>query len=123
MVKEAQGEGERGMLAVGFVTLNRRDGEKFPTTVRKVVYQKSQFSWVDYGTNFGVTDEEVWLKAKKLSKFLLALAEHPSVYVAYDITGGATHFHTTSVRPYWRKAYKKTVKIGRHIFYKEVVDG
>ena len=34
-----------------------------------------------------------------------------------DITGGATFFHASEVNPSWAKKFRKTKKIGRHIFY------
>ena len=35
-----------------------------------------------------------------------------------DVTDGATFFHASEVSPSWSKKFKKTRKIGRHIFYK-----
>ena len=35
-----------------------------------------------------------------------------------DVTNGATFFHASEVSPSWSKKFKKTRKIGRHIFYK-----
>lgn len=34
-----------------------------------------------------------------------------------DITGGALFYHTTAVRPSWRKHYTQSAIIGDHIFY------
>jgi spore germination cell wall hydrolase CwlJ-like protein len=34
------------------------------------------------------------------------------------LTGGATHFHTTQVRPKWSRAFHRTARIGEHIFYR-----
>ncbi|QYC52587.1 spore cortex-lytic enzyme [Salmonella phage SSBI34] len=119
MFKEASGEGERGMLAVGFVTLNRKDKEKYPDSVKGVVYQSSQFSWANSGKNYRIRDKVTWEKAKKLSKFILALHKYPTVYSSYDFTNGSTHYHTKKIRPYWIKSMIKTVIIGNHMFYKE----
>lgn len=35
-----------------------------------------------------------------------------------DLTGGATHYHDTSVHPSWASHLKQTAKIGPFVFYK-----
>ena len=34
------------------------------------------------------------------------------------LTEGATHYHTTSVKPRWSGVYTRTAHIGTHIFYR-----
>ena len=34
------------------------------------------------------------------------------------LTDGATHYHTTAVKPRWSKVYTKTARIGVHLFYR-----
>lgn len=46
---EAGGESFQGKLAVGIVVMNRVKAKNFPNTVRKVIYQKFQFSPVRNG--------------------------------------------------------------------------
>ena len=46
MYHEARGEGRLGMLAVGWVVLNRMADKAYPETVAEVIYQGCQFSWV-----------------------------------------------------------------------------
>lgn len=46
---EAGGESYQGKLAVGIVVMNRVKAKNFPNTVRKVIYQKFQFSPVRNG--------------------------------------------------------------------------
>ncbi len=41
---EARGEGYQGQKAVGIVVMNRVRSDKFPNTVKKVIYQSGQFS-------------------------------------------------------------------------------
>ena len=38
--------------------------------------------------------------------------------VARGLTEGATHYHTTSVRPAWAGVYHQTARIGVHVFYR-----
>ena len=35
-----------------------------------------------------------------------------------DITDGALYYHADYVKPKWSRDFEKTVKIGRHIFYR-----
>ncbi len=122
MYREARGESDYGMLLIGFVTLNRKDHEKFPQTVRKIVYQPGQFSWTKSG-NFKVSEKDKWETARKFSQAIIHLHDkNKDVYEALDPTKGATYYHTTKVNPYWAKSMTKTVKIGNHIFYKEKID-
>lgn len=47
---EAGSEGYQGKLAVGIVVMNRVASKSFPNTIKKVIYQKSQFSPVRNGS-------------------------------------------------------------------------
>lgn len=120
---ESAQESKDGKIAVGLVTLNRVD-KGFSDTICGVVKQKTnnagrivcQFSW--------------WcdIKAKNLSmsktKFQKELYQESQdvavyVYMNYDTmddnTKGALYYHADYVNPQWK--LKKTVTIGRHIFY------
>ena len=41
---EARGEGYAGQMAVGIVVMNRKKSEDFPDTIKKVIYQRGQFT-------------------------------------------------------------------------------
>jgi len=62
-----------------------------------------------------VKQKPVWNEIKTLAT---------ETYLSYnsgvneDPTNGATFYHATYVSPKWRKQYKKTTKIGLHIFYR-----
>lgn len=116
--KESRGEGVKGMMAVGLVTLNRLEHNSFPTTVRKVVYQKKQFSWANTNKNVKITHKESWTKAKTVATFLLTIKNNPFIYEKVDFTEGSTYFHTKSVKPVWRHQLVHTVDVGNHTFYK-----
>lgn len=121
LYREARGESDHGMLAVGFVTLNRRDHKRFPASVKKIVYQKGQFSWTNYknGT-FKVHDKEDWEKSKAYASALLTLHEKfKYLYKLMDFTKGSTYYHSRKIKPYWTKSLIKTVSIDNHVFYKE----
>jgi spore germination cell wall hydrolase CwlJ-like protein len=123
---EARGEPFLGKVAVASVVMNRTLDGRFPDNVCDVVKQgptyksrpdipvrhRCQFSFYCDG------------KSDKLNFRLLSAQE--SVAVAYkvlagqvpDVTGGATFYHATYVRPEWASYKKKTVTINNHFFYK-----
>lgn len=115
---EARGENISGQMAVGFVTLNRLKDEAYPQSVRKVVYQSSQFSWTLLKSGYTVRDKESWVVAQDVAKFLYKIRNNEVLYNKLDPTHGATHFHTKKVKPYWTKFFTKTAVIGYHVFYK-----
>ncbi|MFT4142964.1 MAG: cell wall hydrolase [Mobilitalea sp.] len=75
---EAQSEIYRGKIAVGIVVMNRVRSDKYPDSVKEVIYQKSQFSPASSGSleealeqydkgNFTSKDERECIKAAKLA--------------------------------------------------------
>lgn len=106
---EARGEGIEGMQAVALVTLNR--AKQQDKTVCDVVYAKKQFSWTNTsaGRNKPLTSNTADASA---------VAVQAMAGTIEDITGGATHYHTKTVSPVWRKALNRVAVINNHIFYK-----
>lgn len=107
---EARGDSVEGMQAVALVTLNRASSKD--KTVCEVVYERKQFSWTILQT----------VRNKKLTDNYDAVHRVTSDAMAgrlSDITGGATHYHTTRVKPYWAKTLGKIGNIGQHIFYRK----
>ena len=102
---ESQGESLRGKIAVGHVVLNRTKDTRFPKSICNVVKQKGQFSWVKSSTH-----------VDKLSVpfFTLQLANDILIGKYNDPTRGSLFFHNDTVIPF---NYKRTVKIGNHVFY------
>ena len=107
---EARGEGVEGMQAVALVTLNR--AKQQDKTVCEVVYQRKQFSWTNTakGRNKPITGN---------IDTVHAVASQAIAGVLNDFTSGATHYHTTKVKPVWRRALDKVVVINNHIFYRK----
>lgn len=76
---EAGGEGMQGKLAVGVVIMNRVKSKSFPNTIKKVVYQKNQFSPVRNGSlrkklrqyDAGKTHSKQWKDCIKAAKKVL----------------------------------------------------
>ena len=112
---ESRGEPDLGQLAVTQVVLNRVNSHKWPNTVCGVVWQEKQFSWTHDGKSDRIKlstkqDRRVWIK----SVFYAVMS-----MIEDDATNGATHYHNTSVEPYWVESMTQIAHIGNHIFYKE----
>lgn len=116
---EARGEPIVGQYAVAMVTVNRANGNH--KKVCGEVTRKSQFTWTEKLTEparggrrllpAGVPKEhQAWRTAQIVAANVL-LGKTP------DFTKGATHYHTTEVKPAWRLKLKVATTIGNHIFY------
>ena len=113
---EARGEGRRGMLAVGWVVLNRVDSRQFPDTVCAVVYQGGeqppcQFSWWCDGRSDRPRDYASWRAS-------LAVAEELLSDPPPDITRQSLFYHATSIGYPWKRPRVQTTRIGGHVFYR-----
>ena len=114
---EARGETVRGQMAVAEVILNRVDSKRFPSTVCRVVNQGTgrlhacQFSYTCDGLPEHVAEKAAWIRAGKIAAVMLAGAPRA-------LTNGATFYHTTAVKPSWASAFRKTARIGDHLFYR-----
>ncbi len=120
---EARGEPEVGQVAVGHVVMNRVASARFPGTVCDVIQQggelrryRCQFSWWCDGRSDKPRNKRLWEKSAELAL---------NVYWGRteDPTEGALWYHADYVKPYWRKAFERGPKIGRHIFYSQTPRG
>jgi N-acetylmuramoyl-L-alanine amidase len=62
---EAEGESLTGKVAVGSVILNRAEDDRFPDTIKEVIYQENQFTPVKNGRLNAVTPSEESFAAAK----------------------------------------------------------
>ncbi len=114
---EARGEQIEGQIAVADVIINRKNSKQFPSTICGVVSEGShkrhacQFSYNCDGKLELIYDKKTYRRIVKLSSIILNGSFS-------NVTNGATFFHASEVSPSWSKKFKKTKKIGRHIFYK-----
>ena len=113
---EAKNEGREGMIAVGWVVLNRQNHEEFPSTLCGVVHQGGetppcQFSWWCDGKSDRPREQDNWALAREVADLLLS--ESPP-----DPTDGALFFHSAGIDVPWRMKRTRTAKIGNHIYYR-----
>ena len=116
MYWEARGEGEAGMVAVGWTIMNRVANPSFPSTACAVVYEGGetppcQFSWYCDGRSDRPRDWSSWQSAMRVAARLLT--GPPS-----DPTSGALFFHSTAVRSAWHRDRFRTARVGGHVFYR-----
>lgn len=124
---EARGQSIAGQLAVGHVTINRVDSDKFPNTICGVVYQakyytnwkgnyvpkrhQCQFSWYCDGKPEQINDMKAWKQALMIAEFVYYRDDRS------DMTGGSLWYHATHVEPYWASTMNKVRTIDDHVFY------
>ena len=115
---EARGESLRGQFAVAEVILNRVASSRYPNSVCGVVRDGAgnrngcQFSYACDGRPETVSEPQAWERAGKVARLML---DGPPA----SLTDGATHFHTTAVRPGWAQVFPQTTRIGAHLFYRQ----
>lgn len=121
---ESAYEPKDGKIAVGMVTMNRvKHG--FDDSVCGVVKQKTnytcQFSWwCDAKAKATSLYKEKYLSEKQKEVYNESQDVALYVYMNYenmaDKTKGALYYHADYVNPQWK--LRRTVTIGRHIFYR-----
>lgn len=111
---EAQGESQKGKIAVANVILNRMRSGLYPKTVCGVIYQRGQFQWV---YNHYLRKSRVYKQSRHKNIYNLAnnIYSQHKLGKQQDITKGALFFSANGVRPAPRAI--KGVKIGRHQFF------
>ncbi|MYB35258.1 MAG: cell wall hydrolase [Gammaproteobacteria bacterium] len=108
---EARGESISGQKAIASVIMNRVRSQRYPDSICEVVWQPKQFSWtIAHEKYHAVTDPRAW-------KVALIIAQRTLAGYEYARVGEATHYHASSVAPYWAAYGNFVVKIGDHIFY------
>lgn len=113
---EARGESIKGQFAVAEVILNRVSSKKYPNSVCGVVNQGSskrnacQFSFMCDGRKEVVSEPLAHERSGKIARLMLD-------GLPRSLTRGALYYHNTSVSPRWSRKFKRTAKIGKHLFY------
>lgn len=114
---EARGETVKGQFAVAEVIMNRVKSTRFPSTLCGVIKQgtgkryQCQFTYTCDGYKDTIAERGAYERVAKVAR---AVMDGKSA----GLTNGATHYHTTAVRPAWSRVYKRTARIGVHIFYR-----
>lgn len=108
---EGRGEDRKGQAAIAAVTMNRVQSKNYPDTVCEVVWQDKQFSWTHIASrHHSVVNLRAWQQSLTLARLFLDGEEMAEI-------GDATHYHATTVQPYWASKHKLVAKVGNHYFY------
>lgn len=118
---EARGQEFKGQLAVAWVVRNRAARpQRFAPTIAGVCLQPAQFScWNRSDPNFS----RLVSVSLPDPAYVTALAAAGMVLTdqATDPTGGADHYVADYIKaPSWTRLMKQTIKIGVHVFYREL---
>lgn len=128
MYNEASNQGRRGMTAVGAVTLNRVNSDRYPDTVCEVVFDRCQFSWVCDDNIEGIDPATLdhpslvaYNTAKRIATDLYSRCDMDERSCSWDDpTRGAMYYHASYVKPYWadpKHGFQLATTIGDHNFY------
>jgi hypothetical protein len=115
---EARGETLKGIFGVAEVILNRVDDPRYPSSVCGVINQgtgeryRCQFTYTCDGRPEVMSEERARELVGKVARVMLDGAPRA-------LTGGATHYHTKSVKPRWARVFPRTTTIGYHHFYRQ----
>lgn len=124
------------MLAVAWVIKNRKDLRyRGAETYTDVIMEDKMFSvWnkPDKNCKKRYRAEVCSEENKKRMAIDIAESKNPTAVMAWNIalevmegnttdpTNGATHYHTTSVKPYWAKGHTPILILDDHVFYKGI---
>ncbi len=115
---EARGETVKGQFAVAEVIQNRVKSSRFPGSYCGVIHQgtgkkyRCQFTYTCDGYAEVIREPGAFVRVGKVARAMMDQR-------APAVTNGATHYHTTAVRPRWSRVYKRTTRIGVHLFYRQ----
>lgn len=123
---EARGEGLAGMVAVAWSIRNRVDDGKDKSWWGEgyvgVCQKPYQFScWNKNDPNYPFLSGVKPIPAAEFAMCRLA-AEQVIGGLEPDPTGGATHYYATTMpkAPGWTVGAEQTLKLGHHIFFRDV---
>ena len=124
---EARGESLAGQIAVAWTIRNRVfDGKArswWGEGYAGVCLKPYQFScWNKSDPNYAYLSGAKPIPAAQYAQALKA-ADQVMAGTVPDPTGGATHYYATTMPkpPTWAKGAKQTLKLGQHIFFKDVL--
>lgn len=123
---EARGEGFDGQIAVAWTIRNRvfdgKDKSWWGEGYAGVCLKPWQFScWNQNDPNYAYLSGAKPIPAAQFAQAQRAADQVMSGSIP-DPTGGATHYYATTMpkAPAWAAKAKQTLRLGRHVFFKDV---
>ena len=111
IIFEARGEPDIGKVAVAQVILNRKQDPRWGNSIRDVIHQPRQFSYLKDKHKQTPPTNNDWTTARKIAHGVISGTISNPV-------GEATHYHAARAKPEWAKKLEPVAKIGQHIFYR-----
>ncbi|WP_179188665.1 cell wall hydrolase [Kiloniella majae] len=120
---EARSEGSQGMQAVINVVMNRHKDPRtwWGRSVRDICLFSYKGVHQFSAWNEGDANKPKMLVVDETDanfRTALSLANMALKGDLPDITGGADHYHTKAIDPYWAASGVKVADLGSHLFYK-----
>lgn len=113
IVFESRSETDEGQKAVASVILNRVDDERFPNTIKEVIHQPRQFSFLSDMHLQSRPSKKDWTKAYSIAYDMKRGREE-------RVTDATFYLNPSSMDrlPRWARKFQHVATIGRHNFYK-----
>lgn len=106
VLQESNGEPFYGMVAVAGTAFDRRQDDRWPNTLKAVIYQPWQYTGMRLRLrNYSIADIERARAAVRLAK------------AGIRPCGRLLWYHTTYIAPRWIAGVNLVCTIGNHIFY------
>ena len=109
IVWESRGEPREGQRLVGKVILNRVEHPSWPDTIKGVVYEKGQFSYLQDKHKQRTPTQKDWTTGYVVAYNLL--------HGVVSVDSNATFYHNERVKPFWSKQKEMVASVGNHVFY------
>lgn len=116
---ESRGEDIVGMFAVAHVTLNRAASGIFPNTIRSVVFQRGQFSWINDGRPDSMNEPEEVERARMVARIAPILYEAGVLEEITGLSDETMWFHSMKGTPKDFAKFDFVKQIGGHKFYEK----
>jgi spore germination cell wall hydrolase CwlJ-like protein len=112
--RESRSESDMSNIMIMALILNRVADERFDNEICSVVLAKKQFSWVSHLIYDEIKNVEQYRRLYRLAEYVLMNQD-----LMRDLSQGATHYHTTKIKPYWVDSKMKYIStLDNHKFYK-----
>ena len=109
IVYEARSEPLEGKRLVAKTVMNRVEHKSWPDTIKGVIYEPKQFSYIEYMHKQRTPTDGDWLEASSVAFNIL----HGYI----DVESTATFYHERSIKPFWADHKEMVADVGNHKFY------
>lgn len=109
IVYEARSEPLEGKRLVAKTVMNRVEHKSWPDTIKEVIYEPKQFSYIEDMHKQRTPTDGDWLEASSVAFNVL----HGYI----DVDSDVTFYHERSINPFWADHKEMVADVGNHKFY------